>query len=212
MKNYFFLLVFILLCFSGHSQDGFTTDSIEVLERSLEDYNEAIEDIFKDLEVLKLKKIRETIRKVGMPAKLPDEEIVHHAALSLSYNEQHEQANWVVHVIPKDILFGNVSRTNNFRLDPQVSTITADSVDYWYSGYDRGHLAPSADFRWSRKALSQSYYYSNMSPQRPELNRESWARLENLVREFAIDAGEVIVVTGPVLTDDLPKIPREASV
>jgi endonuclease G len=181
-------------------------DSIQHLQNSLEDHNQSIDDIFSEIELLKLKKVRATINAIGLPYYRSDEQIIHHDAFSLSYNEKHEQANWVVHVITKDILAGNVGRTNDFRLDPKVQTITADSADYWDSGYDRGHLAPSADFRWSKNALSQSYYYSNISPQVPELNRESWAKLENLVREWAIESDELIVVTGPVLNDKLPKI------
>jgi endonuclease G len=49
-------------------------------------------------------------------------------------------------------------------------------------GWDRGYLAPSADFRWSEKALSESYFYSNMSPQLDDFNREGWAELEGLLR------------------------------
>jgi len=206
MKWIFHVLVFSLTSHT-FAQSGIE-DSIFMLEESIDEYNQLIDEIFIDLEVLKLRKISSDVREWGLPASIPGEEIVHHDAMSLSYNETHEQANWVVHTVTKDILYGTVSRTNDFRLDPKVSTVTADSADYWDSGFDRGHLAPSADFRWSRNALSQSYFYSNMSPQRPELNRESWARLENLVREFAIDADEVMVVTGPVLHDGLPKIPQ----
>lgn len=206
-KKYFLLFVTFSLYFNGWAQSTLE-DSIRILEESVEEYNQSIDDIFSEIEALKLKKIGATIQSIGLPYYKSDEQVVHHDAFSLSYNEEHEQANWVVHVITKDILFGNVNRTNDFRLDPLVKTITADSADYWDSGFDRGHLAPSADFRWSRNALSQSYFYSNMSPQRPELNREIWAKLENLVREWAVDAEELIVVTGPVLTDDLPKIPQ----
>ncbi len=181
---------------------------IDLLEDSISIHENVIDHIFGKLEELKLRQIKQDILKYGLPASLPNEEVVHHTAFSLSYNEEHEQANWVAHIITKDVLYGAVSRTNDFRLDPKVSTITADSADYWDSGFDRGHLAPSADFRWSRKALSESYYYSNMGPQRPELNRDSWAKLENQVREWAVDAGQVYVVTGPILNDNLPKIPQ----
>ena len=208
MKRITIILISAFSLLSNVSAQSTLEDSIRVLEKSVEEYNQSIENIFSEIEVLKLKKIGQTIQAIGLPYFKSDEQVIHHDAFSLSYNEEHEQANWVVHVITKDILAGNVSRTNDFRLDPLVKTITADSADYWDSGFDRGHLAPSADFRWSRNALSQSYFYSNMSPQRPELNREIWAKLENLVREWAIDAEEVIVVTGPVLTDDLPKIPQ----
>ncbi len=200
-----FLLIFS--CSITFAQENFE-EGIENLQNAVEEHESAIDEIFSELEILKLKRIQEQLKLSALPAPIEGEEIIEHSALTLSYNEQHEQANWVAHMITKDILYGNVSRTNDFRLDPKVSTVTADSADYWDSGFDRGHLAPSADFRWSRKALSESYFYSNMSPQRPELNRESWAKLENQVREWALDATELIVITGPVLSESLPTIPQ----
>ena len=71
-------------------------------------------------------------------------------------------------------------------------------------GYDRGHLAPSADFRWSKKALSESYFYSNMSPQVASFNRECWADLEGLIRGYVYEnKRDLIVYTGPVLHEGL---------
>ena len=69
------------------------------------------------------------------------------------------------------------------------------------SGYDRGHMAPAADFKWSAEAMSDTFYLSNMCPQEPSFNRGIWADLEAVVRTMAYDNGEVHVVTGPVLTD-----------
>jgi len=141
----------------------------------------------------------------------------------LSYNEQHEQANWVAHIIVPDVITGVVFRSNDFRTDPLVKSGTADQADYFLTdtladgkvkydgfGYDRGHLAPSADFRWSAKALSESYFYSNMSPQLPELNREIWADLENTLRGYIHNNSDaqLYVVTGPILKNDLPKMER----
>src|SRR5690606_2430798 len=101
------------------------------------------------------------------------------------------QARWVAHIILPDIIDGQVTRSNDFRVDPMVRSGTAVEADYFLQsqkpdgtieydgfGYDRGHLAPSADFRWSESALSESYYYSNMSPQLAEFNRNGWAELE----------------------------------
>ena len=205
--NKILALVLLFLTSLTYAQENYE-EGIENLEKTVKEHESAIDEIFSELELLKLDRIHEKLKTTALPAAIPGEEIIEHSAMTLSYNENHEQANWVAHMITKDILYGNVSRTNDFRLDPKVSTITADSVDYWDSGYDRGHLAPSADFRWSRKALSESYFYSNMSPQRPELNRESWAKLENQIREWALDASELIVITGPVLRDGLPTIPQ----
>jgi endonuclease G len=85
-----------------------------------------------------------------------------------------------------------------------------DSI-YAYDGFgwDRGHLAPSADFRWSEQALSESFFYSNMSPQLADFNREGWAELEGLLRGYVVRAGhQLVVVTGGVLKEGLSTIDR----
>lgn len=163
-------------------------------------------DIFSSLEKSRTQYIQKLLDSVGIAAPIPNEQLVKHLAYYSSYNPMHRVPNYVVHVIPKDILFGTATRTNNFRPDPQILKNSSDSADYWNSGYDRGHMAASADFKWSKQALSESYYYSNIIPQNHELNANAWNRLEMQIREWAIDNSELIVVTGPVLNDSLPKI------
>lgn len=165
-------------------------------------------------EEYKLAKIREELERLAVPQLSAGDTVIRHSAMFLCYSEPHEQAKWVAHIISPDVITGGFSRSNDFREDTLISTGCAKKEDYWNSGYDRGHMAPSADFRWSKKALSESYYYSNMSPQKPELNREAWALLEDKLRFYVITTGEpLIVITGPVLTDDLPKLgPNEVSI
>jgi endonuclease G len=165
-----------------------------------------IENIQAQSEALKLERIQIDLKKYALPKCDADNQVVYHSAMVLGYNDLHEQANWVAHIITKDIMEGTIGRTNDFRVDSLVQNGSANTDDYWDSGYDRGHLAPSADFRWSKKALSESYFYSNMSPQVPEFNREIWADLEGMVRKWAIDNEEVMVVTGPILRKGLPTI------
>src|SRR4051812_21869219 len=182
----------IFICISCRSQDTLTYDQLQ--------------DLFKTIEVKKLKQVEALIDSVGIAAPIPGEQIIHHLAYVTSYNSFHRQPNYVVHVIPKDIQYGTQTRTNDFRADPLVKQGMSDSVDYWNSGYDRGHMAASADFKWSKKALTESFYYSNIIPQNHGLNSGAWNRLEMKIREWAIENSEVIVVTGPVLKDNLPKI------
>jgi len=178
--------------------------------------------VLSQLEGVKLNKIRVDLKAWG----LPDSAYITHSAMMLSYNEEHEQANWVAHIILPDIKDGAVTRTNDFRPDPKVKTGTAVEADYFLKylqedssyvydgfGYDRGHLAPSADFRWSYTALSESYYYSNMTPQRPGFNRYSWAELENALRSYVYNhpGTQLYVVSGPVLHEDLPAISRSVN-
>ena len=91
------------------------------------------------------------------------------------------------------------SREDNFRPDPEIPTGSATLADYRGSGYDRGNLAPAADMSFSVKTMDESFYMSNMSPQRGEFNRGIWKDLEAQVRSFAISEGDVYIVTGPVL-------------
>ncbi len=192
-----------------------TADLIANLEKealNLEARQAALAD---DLEILRLKKIKEDIRSVGLPevSETVKNEVVEHGAMILGYNETHEQANWVAHIIIPAVNKGNLSRTNDFRRDSLVSTGSAVKADYWYSGYDRGHLAPSADFRWSSRAISESYVYSNMAPQRPELNREGWADLESFIRKHVwVKNEQLYVITGPVFDNEMETITQGPNV
>lgn len=205
MKHLSLFFTFIILCCTFYSCTAQNTDElIEQQKEKLNQQQKDVQNIIDEIEELKLQKIRESLLKY-QPRDPQSFEIVTHSAMMISYNEEHEQPNWVLHIVPKDVITGTVTRTNDFRVDPLVSTQSADVDDYWDSGYDRGHMAPSADFRWSKKALSESYFYSNMSPQHPELNRNTWNNLEIQIREWVVDHGELIVLTGPVLKNGLQK-------
>ncbi len=142
-----------------------------------------------------------------------NDKVIRKTGFSLLYNEVHEQASWVAYQLTQSETQGFIERTDNFRVDPMVKTGSATSADYQGSGYDRGHLAPAGDMGWSSLAMSESFYYSNMSPQVPAFNRGIWKRLEEQVRFWAVDNDTVYVVTGPVLSGDLPKIgPSQVSV
>ncbi len=214
-----FLLYCLLFVSCLNLQAQPIQQQLDSLTEILENIDAQRVQVLSQLEKVKLDKISHDLKAWG----LPDSPYIEHAAMMLSYNEKHEQANWVAHIILPDIKDGAVTRTNDFRPDPKVTTGTAVEADYFLKylqedstyiydgyGYDRGHLAPSADFRWSYTALSESYYYSNMSPQRPGFNRYSWAELENALRSYIYNhpGTQLYVVSGPVLHDDLPAIDR----
>jgi endonuclease G len=215
------LVLFCLITAPSFAQETLQ-DSLRLFSGKVQELQGQIHILDSIIEELKLNQVIRDINEMGIPATPEKERIITHSAMVLSYNEQHEQANWVMHVITSDIFDKRYSRSNDFREDPKVLTGSAEEIDYFVKtlnedstytydgyGYDRGHLAPSADFRWSQKALSESYYYSNMSPQRPEFNREAWGELESKIRGYLYsNPGKLFVVTGPVLTDDLPYIER----
>ena len=134
----------------------------------------------------------------GVPG--PADCIVDREGYALGYSEYHEQARWVIyHMTKAEATTKAASRDDNFRPDPEIPTSSATLADYRGSGYDRGHLAPAADMSFSIKTMDESFYLSNMSPQRGEFNRGIWKDLEAQVRSFAISEGDIYVVTGPIL-------------
>lgn len=135
-----------------------------------------------------------------------DNEVVRHLGYTLSYNEKHEQANWVAYVLTAAKVVKTVKRSNHFCIDEAVSSGSATEDDYKNSGYDRGHLAPAGDMEWNEQAMEESFYYSNMSPQVPAFNRGIWKHLEELVRQWAKENQTIYIVTGPVLKGDLSTI------
>ena len=130
-----------------------------------------------------------------------DGEIVNHNYFTLSYNEDYEQAEWVYYKLTKPMVHVLTPRRNNFRIDPNVSSGTADKQDYYKSGFDRGHLAPAGDMKISERSMSESFYFSNIAPQNPSFNRGVWRELETLVRAWVSDEGDMHVVTAGVLSD-----------
>ena len=128
-----------------------------------------------------------------------DGELVDHGGFALDYAENWEQAAWVAYILNGDDLRGAwTERRNNFRSDPLVSTRSASDNDYRGSGYDRGHLAPFADFAWNAELADATFYMSNISPQDRAFNQGIWRELEELTRDWAKRDGRLYVVTGPV--------------
>lgn len=128
-------------------------------------------------------------------------QVIKHTHYTLSYDEDHEQAEWVAYNLTEESLrVPNVPRAKRFNEDPLVRTRSAHHRDYSGSGYSRGHLAPAGDMAFDTEAMQETFYMSNMSPQLSGFNGGIWNELEETVRDWAYHNDEVYVVTGPVLT------------
>ncbi len=135
-------------------------------------------------------------------AVLPDEthsEIVKHSGYVVSHNSKWKLPNWVGYELTATKAKGTFPRSGNFKPDPHVKGDKARVDDYKGSGYDRGHMAPAADMKWSKEAMRESFYLSNICPQSPSLNRGDWNELENKVRQWALRDSAIVVVCGPVV-------------
>lgn len=144
-----------------------------------------------------------------LPASIEGHQIVRYEHFVLSYNEEHEQPDWVAYELTDDEVDMDGDRCKDcFKRDESITTGSATPADYSSTGFDRGHIAPSADFYQSEEANAETFLMSNMSPQSPGLNRGVWADLEAWVRETALEFGTLYVVTGPVFVNNLGSIGR----
>ena len=143
----------------------------------------------------------------SLPSFRPDDDIVRHDGYALRFRNDHKQADWVAYPLLPEEINGNTDREgSSFRPDPAVSIGSALPTDYTRSGYDRGHLAPAGDFKFSRRMMQETFYMSNISPQAPQFNRGIWKELEEMVRRWALRDDGLYIVTGPVLKPGLPTI------
>jgi len=133
-------------------------------------------------------------------------QIVKHNYYTLSYCEKDEQAEWVYYELTSEMLKGRQPRTDDYRPDEKVSSVSAQLEDYSHSGYDRGHLCPAGDMKLNPTSMSESFYLSNMSPQEKDFNAGIWNTLEDRVRKWALTSGRIYVVTGGILTSNKGKI------
>ena len=135
--------------------------------------------------------------------------IVSHGYFTLSYAEKHEQAEWVAYELKKEHLSKNDFERPYFVEDRSVESKSADWRNYKKSGYDRGHLCPAGDRRFSFEAYHETFLTSNISPQNHEFNSKIWNYLEQKVRFWAEKYEGVYVVTGGILKDGLSTIGEE---
>jgi endonuclease G len=128
-------------------------------------------------------------------------QVIEHIGYTVSYNEQRRNPNWVAYELTGEEVDGKEPRASKFIPDPLVKGRQAVDDDYKHSGWDRGHHAPAADMKWSKQAMDESFYLSNVSPQNHNLNSGVWKSIEELTRDNAKKYGRILVVTGPVFTD-----------
>ena len=135
-------------------------------------------------------------------------EIVVHDYYTLSYKEEYEQAEWVAYELKESNSYHDFGRPF-FTEDHKVQTGSADWKNYKNSGYDKGHLCPAGDMKFSEQAYDDTFFTSNISPQLHEFNDGIWNTLENKVRYWSSKYDGIYVVTGGVLRPNLKTIGKE---
>lgn len=140
-------------------------------------------------------------------------EIIEYPGFTVSFNADTHQPNYVAWELTGDEARSlNTDRNaGNFAPDPKVDGC-ATLDDYRRSGYDRGHMAPAADMKWTGSAMQSSFYLTNISPQDHELNTGSWRALEEKCRDWAVRDSAIVIVCGPIFTSARPRTIGETRV
>lgn len=125
--------------------------------------------------------------------------ILKRVGYTTSYNTQNRIPNWVAWHLTAAHADGRYQRNNQvFHEDEEVRPRAYDS-DYRGSGFDRGHMCPAGDNKWDKKAQEQSFLFTNICPQRHNLNAGAWNDVELQCRAWAKRYGDLYIVCGPVL-------------
>ncbi|MFN3784148.1 MAG: DNA/RNA non-specific endonuclease [Spirosomataceae bacterium] len=126
-----------------------------------------------------------------------DDYLIEKKQFNLSYNVNRLTANWVSWTINRSDL-GSSERQNDFRPDTSlpVGWYQVKTSDYTNSGFDRGHLCPSADRTATEEDNSATFLMTNIVPQAPRLNRFVWANLEEYCRDLVRAGYFVNVLAG----------------
>lgn len=143
--------------------------------------------------------------EIPVALKKRDEIVLKRIGYTVSYNNTYKTPNWVAWELTREETQGKEDRKDKFVPDPDLPEPRVEHADYTRSGYDRGHMAPAADMKWSEEAMAQSFYMSNICPQNQKLNRDDWGDLEETCREWAKKYGRVYIVCGPIYDKKNPK-------
>lgn len=137
-----------------------------------------------------------------IPSYTRSEDIVRYSGFTASYNHTTLCPNWVAYELTYNEVDGDYDNKNsNFSRDPNLNGPQASREDYSNSGWDKGHMAPKADMRWSSQAYWQSFYFTNICPQNHKFNAGDWNTLEKSVRNWARKYERIWIVCGPIFTD-----------
>lgn len=114
-----------------------------------------------------------------------------------SYNRSRATCNWVSWHL-SSAWIGSASRQDDFRADTTLPSgwYRVGGSAYSGSGFDRGHMCPSADRTYSTSGNSQTFLMTNMVPQAPNNNQRAWANLENYCRKLASQGNELHIIAG----------------
>ena len=126
-----------------------------------------------------------------------EEQLKDYEGFRVSFNSANHTPNWVAWELLGSETDGPNSRYNKFWQDNDLKGCPT-TKDYSNSGYDRGHMCPAADQKWSEQAMIDCFSLANMVPQDNALNTGAWKTLENKERVWAKRDSALVIIAGPI--------------
>lgn len=125
----------------------------------------------------------------------------------ICYNPETQVACWTRYRLTKDLIENKAKRPNGyFKDDKDLVEDKARNDDYTNSGYDRGHLVPADDMRYSEESVKSTFIITNVAPMKPEFNRGIWQKVENYASDFVEGNQEAIIITGTLFEEEYETI------
>lgn len=124
-----------------------------------------------------------------------------YVGFTVNFNPENKTPNYVAWILQGNETDGVSSRTNRFWTDEEIEGCPT-TRDYTRSGYDRGHMCPAGEQKWSEEAMHNSFVMSNICPQKHEFNSGAWKTLEEKERVWARRDSALVIIAGPIYTDE----------
>ena len=134
--------------------------------------------------------------KVAVTKALPSV-VKEYEGFTVNFNPENKTPNYVAWVLQGNETDGAIGRSNKFWTDTELKGCP-DTRDYSRSGYDRGHMSPAGEQKWSDEAMHHSFVMANICPQKHELNTGAWKTLEDKERLWAKRDSAIVIVAGPI--------------
>jgi endonuclease G, mitochondrial len=132
--------------------------------------------------------------------------VIAHDYYTIGYFEKYRIPLWTYYKGTKEqMLQCLLPRKGSFRRDPLVNLTQAGKEDYALP-FEKGHLVPCEPMTFSEEAMKQTFYYTNCAPQYEKVNSGKWRSLEKLVNNWTIDALEIMVFTGNVVSEKSKRV------
>lgn len=133
---------------------------------------------------------------VGLPDDLTSQ-IKEYSGFTISFNKDNGTPNYVIWELLEEETKGEKGRSNKFWTDSELDGCPT-TKDYSRSGYDRGHMCPSGEQKWSHEAMNDCFVMANICPQVHDLNNGAWKTLETKERQWAARDSALMIVAGPI--------------